>query len=93
MKKKFLSIILILSMLCAFMPVIANAAESGSCGANGDNVTWTLDDEGTLTISGEGDMMDYYSYGVPWYNSHSNITKIVIEQGITSIGDYALASV
>ena len=90
MKKKLLSIVLVLSMLCAFMPVIASAATSGSCGANGDNVTWTLDDEGTLTISGEGDMWDYSSYySCPWYNSQSSITKVVIEQGVTSIGSYA----
>lgn len=33
----------------------ATIVASGECGANGDNLTWTLDDEGTLTISGEGD--------------------------------------
>ena len=59
MKKKILSMVLALSMLCAFMPVIVNAATSGTCGKNGANVTWTLDDEGTLTISGEGEMGDY----------------------------------
>ena len=53
MKKKILSFVLVLSMLCAFMPVIAVAETSGTCG---DNVTWTLDQNGTLTISGAGDM-------------------------------------
>ncbi len=56
MKKKILSFVLVLSMLCAFMPVIAVAETSGTCG---DNVTWTLDDDGTVTIRGKGDMTNY----------------------------------
>ena len=94
MKKRILSLVLVMAMLCAFMPCIAQAASSGTCGADGDNVTWTLDDNGTLTISGEGDMMDYvhdypYYYFAPWHGSHSNITEVLIEQGVTSIGDCA----
>ncbi|MBQ0010838.1 MAG: hypothetical protein KBS76_07045 [Ruminococcus sp.] len=34
------------------MVVSAGNIDSGFCGAQGDNVTWTLDEEGTLTISG-----------------------------------------
>ena len=83
MKKKILSMILALSMLCAFMPVIATAATSGTCGTN---VTWTLDDNGTLTISGTGDMADYYSSP---FSDNSNIKSVVIENGVTSIGNYA----
>ena len=68
-----------------------NAAEekSGPCG---DNVTWTLEDDGTLTISGSGAMKDYsaaVSELSPLYNN-SNITKVVIENGITHIGSSAL---
>ena len=50
MKKKVISLTLVLCMLLSFMPIIANAATSGTCG---DNLTWTLDN-GTLTISGTG---------------------------------------
>lgn len=39
----------------------ADIVASGKCGANGNNVTWTLDSEGTLTIDGNGNMYDYYS--------------------------------
>lgn len=86
MKKKILGLMFVLFML-SFMPVIANAAESGNCG---DDLTWTLDDVGTLTISGKGTMWSYSSpYRPPWYNSRSSITKVVIEQGVTSIGWYA----
>ena len=51
MKKRILSVVLVLSMMVSFMPIIASAATSGTCG---DNLTWTLDDNGTLTISGTG---------------------------------------
>ena len=63
MKKKFLSIVLALSMLCAFVPLVASAATSGTCG---ENVTWTLDEDGTLTISGTGDMdsSDFSRYDI-----------------------------
>lgn len=90
MKKKLLSMVFVLFMLCAVMPVIANAATSGNCGANGDNVTWTLDDEGTLTINGEGDMKDYTSYPggsyAPWHDNCLSVKKVVIDQGVTHIG-------
>ena len=58
-----------------------------SCGAN---LTWTLSNN-QLTISGTGDMnnFDSYSSRAPWYLDNTYITKIVIEDGVTSIGDYA----
>ena len=65
-------------------------ADSGTCGKDGgDNLTWTLDKEGTLIISGTGEMEDYTSQGgEPWGNS---CTRLVIEEGITSIGDEAFS--
>ncbi len=55
----------------------------GQCG---DSLTWTLDN-GTLTISGEGDMWDWSSYSdPPWYDYRSSITSVMIEDGVTSIG-------
>gem|GEM_PF-1609712 len=68
---------------------------SGICGTDGDNLTWTLDRAtGVLTISGEGAMADYTSstyYGyAPWRKDYKEeITAIVIEQGVTTIGNYA----
>ena len=62
-------------------PPLYNAtASSGKCG---DNLTWTLDEEGLLTISGTGEMDDgafYYYYG---------IKNVVIQNGVTSVGDDA----
>lgn len=56
---------------------------SGKCG---DNLTWVLDDEGTLTISGTGEMWDFSSSPSPW-DSCSNVKSVIIEEGVTSIGD------
>lgn len=63
-------------------------AGSGTCGAN---LTWTLDSKGTtLTISGSGAMDDYKSDDeVPWHESASSIKNVVIEDGVTSIGNKA----
>lgn len=59
---------------------------SGQCG---DNLTWVYD-SGTLTISGTGEMWPYSSTNdQPWDAYKSVITSVVIEEGVTSIGDYA----
>ena len=63
---------------------------SGKFGIYGDNLTWELDSEGTLTISGEGAMNNWeYSSRVAWSSYDSDIVSVVIEDGVTSIGDYA----
>ena len=64
-------------------------ASSGKCG---DNLTWTLDDEGTLTISGTDDMDDYCTWegeNAPWYDC--DVKKVIIEYGVTSIGDFTFS--
>jgi len=66
----------------------ASAETSGTTGS----CTWTFDDTtGKLTISGSGAMADYDggSNKAPWMNESSNITTVVIENGVTSIGDTA----
>lgn len=70
--------------------IAASAASSGNCGDSGSNVTWSLDDNGTLTISGSGKIEDYRSdIDQPWYSNRSDITSVVIEPGVTSIGSLA----
>ena len=60
---------------------------TGTCG---DNLTWTLDlDTGILTISGTGAMYDYSYSSSSWYDYRYSIKTVVIENGVTSIGDYA----
>ena len=96
--KKLLSIFLVIALIITGMPLgafefKASAATSGTTG----DCTWTLD--GTiLTISGNGDMQDYlgeyyvedsveyfYDYA-PW---KGKISKVIIEDSVTSIGNKA----
>ncbi len=70
-------------MLSAFTFTVFAETQSGTCG---ENLTWTLDENGTLTISGEGDMEDYYE--APWGNE---INSVVIGDSVTSIGECAFA--
>ena len=92
MKKRILSMLLALVMLATLLPVglidtaEAAATHSGTCG---DNVTWTLDASGTLTISGKGAMADYYIFSVPWYDTRSQVKTVIIKNGVTSIGNCA----
>ena len=115
MKKRLLSAILSFCMLLTMAPTVAFAAEDdeaapqnnsvleGSCGAEGDNVTWKLtqNNEGnenptyTLTISGNGAMADYAVGKAPWHMAlgananRKQINKIELPSGLTRIGDNA----
>ena len=53
-------------------------------------IDWELSDDGTLTISGSEKMKDYVlSSPAPWYNDRKKIKRVVIKDGVTSIGDRA----
>ena len=98
--KWLLTLACLLAALCAFT-LAANAAivDSGYCGAEGDgsNLIWTLDNFGTLTISGTGTMKSYDSSGsypnycttAPWGGSPSKaeqVKTVIIQDSVTSIG-------
>jgi len=94
MRKRLLSFVLAVLMIASLLPATALAADivdSGTCGAEGDgsNLTWTLDSEGVLTISGSGDMYDYGLFDAPWYGIRSLVKSAVIADGVTSIGEKA----
>lgn len=80
MKKRLLIFLTALFVVCAAFTVSQKKA-------------YALDSvvsNGTLTISGTGDMTNYTSDSLPtWHSSASSITKVVIQSGVTSIGDYA----
>ena len=65
---------------------------SGTCG---DNLTWTLYDDGSLYINGTGDMKNYAenntssSSRAPWYSYTSDIVQVLVGDDVTSIGNYA----
>ncbi|MEQ3216427.1 leucine-rich repeat protein [Hominifimenecus microfluidus] len=64
-----------------------SAIQQGSCG---NNVTWSLGRNGTLSISGSGAMKNYtYKSEMPWYSYINQIQRVEITDGVTSIGDYA----
>ena len=101
MKKRIFSFVLAVLMIASLLPAAALAADfvaSGTCGAEGDgsNLTWTLDSDGTLTISGTGAMKDFTSDEsfmifpeTPWNQHTKDIHKIVVSDGVTTIGNCA----
>ena len=90
MKRKYWIILALAAMIGLLCCGTAAADDSGTCGAN---VTYSFNSTtGVLTISGTGAMTNYtvrsYANNVPWYNYGAQISSIVIENGVTSIGDY-----
>lgn len=98
MKKRISSLIVIIAFLILCMPLITHAEiiSSGTCGANEekDRLTWELDNEGILTISGTGNMKDYYhdyNYSKsPWQND-LKIQSVIIEEGVKNISAKAFS--
>lgn len=88
-KRRIICLALTVLMLVCLLPIgaLADGATSGKCG---DNITWTLDSNGILKLSGVGAMYDYDFDGsdglpqVPW--DHTAVKTVVIGEGITSVG-------
>lgn len=106
MTKRLLSILLVLCMVMSLLPGTAWAAEvetSGTCGKDGDNLNWSYDSSThTLTITGTGEMMDYHGIvyngntggtDAPWYYWRHSISTIIIQEGVTSIGNRAFKNI
>ena len=90
--RKLISLLLSIFMLASVLPAgvsISSAAEIVDSGMCGNNVSWTLDSDGLLTISGTGAMLDYDYYidnpEIPFADNES-IKSVVIEDGVTFIG-------
>ena len=93
------AVVLASVMTLAFAPSADGAEITGSCGADGDNLSYTITalDDGTdnykLTISGTGAMADYTTAAggspAPWYDMRSSIIQLELGDGITRIGDNA----
>ena len=84
MKKMRILLVVTLIYCCICFSAVAGIDESGTCG---DNLTWTLDNEGKLTVSGTGAMTDYALYtNTPWYSFQSSILSVEIQSGVTSVG-------
>lgn len=93
--RKFLVIMIIIGIALTYSTVCVvatNTIASGSCGDNGSSLGWILDSEGTLTITGTGDMANYSASTAPWYYNRGSVKKVIIGDNVTSIGDYAFYS-
>ena len=84
-KSSKMFVILTLLVLWCAVSLPAGADTSGTCGSK---LTWTLNTEGTLTISGKGRMYNW-SDGGPW---GTDIKKVIIQSGVTSIGEHAFST-
>ena len=87
--KRTVSLLALLAALCCLLTVSAAAADAPTSGTCGENLTWTLDTTGTLTISGTGAMKDFGTFDAPWRQNCDSIKTVVIENGVTTIGSYA----
>lgn len=72
----------------------ADIIASGECGAYGDNLMYKLNSDGVLTISGQGEMADWFTNTVPWkdYKNSGKITRVIIHEGVTSVSTKAFVS-
>ena len=88
MRKRIISLALAVLMVVCLLPAsaLADNATSGKCG---DNLTWKLDANGTLTVSGKGAMYDYDN-GAPW--ELKAVKSVVIDNGVTVIGKRAFTN-
>ena len=69
---------------------LGNIVSRGLCG---DSVTYELDENGLLVISGSGDMDKYGGIvSCPWAEQREDIKTVIIKKGVTSIGEFAFAS-
>ena len=93
MRRGLALLLAVLQVMLVFAVVPVSAADdvvdSGTCG---ENLTWVLNSEGTLTISGTDAMTDYsLDNNAPWYGNRVNIKAVNIENGVTVIGTSAFS--
>lgn len=82
---RLMACLLVFLLVLSWAPT-ASAAESGTCGPT---LSWQFS-AGTLTISGEGAMTDYYDGKLPpWHHLAPQITRIVLPDGLTAVGRLA----
>ena len=96
MKKPVFALLVFLFLIFLIPVASAQIIEYGTCGVEDDNLSWTLDDAGELIIRGIGEMIDYkYTNNEisisppPWYVQRELIQTIVIENGVTNIGNWS----
>ena len=66
--------------------VCVSAEDLTDSGTFGESITWKFDKDGTLTVSGTGDIKASSGFDYPWNKYAGKIKNLVIEEGITSVG-------
>ncbi|MBR5459464.1 MAG: leucine-rich repeat protein, partial [Clostridia bacterium] len=83
---------LILALFSLLLIVSISAVATDINGTCDNGISWSVSD-GTLTVSGEGEVPNYTrSDTAPWTQYRNEITSIVVEDGITSLGSYCFFS-
>ena len=85
--RKSLSALIVLCMVLSMLPANIFAASIVASGTCGKNLIWTIDEDGVLTISGDGDMYNYSFDEQPEWGWGFN--EVILEEGVTSVGNYA----
>lgn len=87
MLRKTLALLLCISLCVSYVPIaVADNVASGTWG----NLSWTLDNNGKLTISGNGEMQNFYgASNDAWKPYQDQITTIEIRNGVTSVSNHA----
>ena len=87
--------LLMLSIASSLGTALGTNIASGTFGEDGDNLSWTLSNDSVLTISGTGNMPNYKGNSgssdvpAPWKNYQASIAYVVIQAGVSYIGEYA----
>lgn len=102
--RRLLGLLLTMILAVSLVPgtvFAATVVDSGYCGGerDGTNLSWTLDSDGVLTISGTGRMLDGEEgqtksgsiVGIPWIDRREDIQSVTVLEGVTYIGDYAFS--
>ena len=90
MKKVVLILVLITVNFLSFSAKATNIASGDDCG---NDCHWKISEDGVLNIWGNGDMTNFEDvYSVPWRSFIPDLTEIIVQDGITSIGDRAFSA-
>lgn len=88
--KRIISILFAVAFSLTALTICVFGATEVASGTCGKNLLWEITSDGTLIISGNGAMKDYgWPTNAPWDGYKSLIKSVIIEDGVTSIGDYA----
>lgn len=90
--KELVSMLLAALLVFTMIPFPISATGTEHSGVCGYYLTWKLDSQGILKVFGHGDMDNYHitnARDTPWYDYRSSIRTVVLEEGVTSIGNDA----